>query len=261
MARARNIKPKFFENEILGGLEPLARLLFIGLWTIADFKGCLECRPVRIKAQLLPYDNCDINALISKLSETKFIEIYTVNDKEYIKIITFMQHQNPHKNERDAGSDLPDFEEKNRKIKDLKVVPKKSEQSPKKSEALVLIPDSLFLIPDTGFLIPESTKTDDFEDFWRIYPKRPGANKTLAFKALVARLKEGCHIIDILEGASRYRDYCKAENVESKYIKHAATFLGPDKHFLCDWSASSKADAFDSWLTGNSKGDDDFIDI
>ena len=35
MARARNIKPGFFDNEILGELPALTRLLFIGLWCLA----------------------------------------------------------------------------------------------------------------------------------------------------------------------------------------------------------------------------------
>ena len=39
MARTRSIKPSFFDNEILGDLPPLTRLLFIGLWGIADREG------------------------------------------------------------------------------------------------------------------------------------------------------------------------------------------------------------------------------
>ncbi len=36
------IKPGFFANDDLAECEPLARLLFIGLWTIADSRGVLE---------------------------------------------------------------------------------------------------------------------------------------------------------------------------------------------------------------------------
>ena len=36
MARARNIKPGFFTNDVLADCDPLARLLFAGLWTVAD---------------------------------------------------------------------------------------------------------------------------------------------------------------------------------------------------------------------------------
>ena len=45
MARARNIKPGFFRNADLVEMPIEARLLFIGLWTLADRSGRLEDRP------------------------------------------------------------------------------------------------------------------------------------------------------------------------------------------------------------------------
>lgn len=67
MARARNIKPGFFANEDLAECEPLARLLFAGLWCLADREGRLEDRPKRIRAELLPYDMCDADSLLNQL--------------------------------------------------------------------------------------------------------------------------------------------------------------------------------------------------
>ena len=48
MARARNIKPGFFANDLLVDLPFEVRLLFIGLWTIADRAGRLCDRPKKI---------------------------------------------------------------------------------------------------------------------------------------------------------------------------------------------------------------------
>ena len=75
MARARSIKPSFFKNDELAECEPMARLLFVGLWTLADRDGRLECRPMRIKAELFPYDNCDINELLEQLQKLSLIHI------------------------------------------------------------------------------------------------------------------------------------------------------------------------------------------
>lgn len=111
MARTRNIKPGFFQNDQLGELDPIARLTFIGLWTIADFKGCVEYRPKRIKVQLLPYDECDIDQIAINLERAGFIRSYSVQGVRYLKIVNFNKHQNPHKNEREAGSDIPDLDE------------------------------------------------------------------------------------------------------------------------------------------------------
>ena len=105
MARSRNIKPGFFDNEILAELDPLARLLFIGLWCIADREGRLEDRPKRIKKELLGYDDCDCNALLQSLCERGFIERYSVGENAYIQIVTFAKHQKPHQNE--TASSIP----------------------------------------------------------------------------------------------------------------------------------------------------------
>ena len=105
MARARNIKPGFFINDQLAEIEPLGRLLFAGLWTIADREGRLEDRPKKIKAEILPYDNCDVDILLSALHEAVFITRYTVNGCNYIQIINFSKHQNPHPKE--ATSIIP----------------------------------------------------------------------------------------------------------------------------------------------------------
>lgn len=110
MARARNIKPAFFTNDELSELPPLARLLFIGLWTIADYKGCFEYKPKRLKVQLLPYDDCDIEQLVSALDKSRFISIYSAQGQTYGKVLNFNKHQNPHKNEKEKGSDIPDIE-------------------------------------------------------------------------------------------------------------------------------------------------------
>jgi hypothetical protein len=104
MARSRNIKPGFFQNEQLGELAPIERLAFIGMWTIADFKGCLEFRPKRLKVQLMPYDDCDFENIAINLDKSGLIRNYSVQGRRYIKIINFTRHQNPHKNERDAGA-------------------------------------------------------------------------------------------------------------------------------------------------------------
>ena len=109
MARARNIKPGFFMNDELAQINPLGRLLFIGLWTIADREGRLEDRPVRIKAETLPYDDCDVNQLLDDLAKHGFIIRYKVSGTRYIQITNFTKHQNPHKNEKASEIPAPDL--------------------------------------------------------------------------------------------------------------------------------------------------------
>ena len=73
MARARNIKPGLFTNEVLVDLPAFDRLLFIGLWCLADREGRLEDRVKRIKMELFPCDNYDIEVGLSNLAGAGFI--------------------------------------------------------------------------------------------------------------------------------------------------------------------------------------------
>lgn len=107
MARSRNIKPGFFKNDILAEIEPLGRLLFAGLWTIADREGRLEDRPKRIKVEVLPYDDCDVDQLLQELHNHEFILRYEVEGERYIQISSFKKHQNPHKNEAPSAIPAP----------------------------------------------------------------------------------------------------------------------------------------------------------
>lgn len=100
MARTRSIKPSFFSNDILAELPAETRLLFIGLWTIADRDGRLEDRVKRIKAELFPYDNFDINLMLSQLHNAGFIVRYCVDGLSYLQIVNFSKHQNPHPKEQ-----------------------------------------------------------------------------------------------------------------------------------------------------------------
>jgi hypothetical protein len=100
--RARNIKPGFFENEDLAEVEPFGRLLFAGLWMLADREGRLEDRPKRIKGTLFPYDNCDVDRLLDDLQRFNFIKRYEVAGKRYIQVTAFSRHQNPHPHEKDS---------------------------------------------------------------------------------------------------------------------------------------------------------------
>jgi hypothetical protein len=109
MARSRNIKPGFFTNEILAEVTPIGRLLFAGLWTIADREGRLEDRPKRIKAALLPYDDCDVDELLNQLAIHQFICRYTVNGDLFIQVQTFSKHQNPHIKEQASTIPEPDM--------------------------------------------------------------------------------------------------------------------------------------------------------
>jgi hypothetical protein len=106
MARARNIKPGFFSNENLAELSAFDRLLFVGLWCLADREGRLEDRPKRIKMELFPCDSYDVCEGLESLSAAGFLKRYEVKGQKIVEIVNFAKHQSPHGSERDSV--LPD---------------------------------------------------------------------------------------------------------------------------------------------------------
>ena len=108
MARTRYIKPGFFKNEDLSSFGPWHRLLFAGLWTIADRAGRLEDRPKRIKAELFPYDDevtsAKVDSMLTDLAngEDPFVVRYEVNGVRCIAICKWTANQAPHRNEADS---------------------------------------------------------------------------------------------------------------------------------------------------------------
>lgn len=96
MARSRSIKPGFFKNEVLAVLPPNDKLTFIGLWTLADRAGRLEDRPLRIKAEIFPYFDMDVEGSLYRLAKAGFILRYQIAGNKYICIPTWSKHQSPH---------------------------------------------------------------------------------------------------------------------------------------------------------------------
>ena len=69
------------------------RLLFIGLWTQADRAGRLEDRPKRIKAELFPYDDLNVDECLGRLANAGLVTRYEVNGHRLISIPTWTRHQ------------------------------------------------------------------------------------------------------------------------------------------------------------------------
>lgn len=154
--RARNIKPGFFINEQLAECCFAARILFEGLWCLADREGRLEDKPKKIKIQILPYDDVDADELLSELQDKDLIVRYVVNGCNYIEIPTFKKHQNPHMKE--PKSVIPPSNSPCSNGEEIIEESKSTVQAPDKhSTSTVLALDNNSSDPaESGILNPES---------------------------------------------------------------------------------------------------------
>ena len=68
---------------------------------------------------------------------------------------------------------------------------------------------------------------DRFGQVWEIYPRK--VEKQRALRAFVARLRAGASFDDLQAATTHYAESVAGQ--DPKYIKHAATFFGPDEPF------------------------------
>jgi hypothetical protein len=97
--RIRSLKIGFFKNEELAALSPWHRLLFEGLWLLADREGRMEDRPLRIKAELFPYDAVNVEPWLQDLHDRGFITRYGADGARYLAVVKFRSHQRPKNDE------------------------------------------------------------------------------------------------------------------------------------------------------------------
>jgi hypothetical protein len=114
MANPREIYPSFFQNDQLGACPPTARLLFVGLLTLADFNGVIEYRASLFKAAIFPYDSdIKIEPLIDVLEKRGLITLVAPRDMQvmFVWVPRFTMYQKITKREREAGTTCPTLEE------------------------------------------------------------------------------------------------------------------------------------------------------
>lgn len=174
MSRARNIKPGFFKNELLVELAFEYRLLFVGLWTMADRDGRMEDRPTKIRMELFPADSVDVDAGLQALHEAGFVHRYEADGKRFIQVLAWVKHQNPHVKEAKSTIPAPD---KHRASTGQDTT--KADTSPADS----LIPDSLIPVKPKQDQVappaakpaaehaPKATNGTRLPDDWKLSPE------------------------------------------------------------------------------------------
>jgi hypothetical protein len=89
MARIRSIKPEFWTSEQVMECQPLARLLFIGLWNFCDDAGNHPDAEKTIKALIFPGDDIDsatVRRLLDELSAHGLLSFYEHEGKRYLHV-------------------------------------------------------------------------------------------------------------------------------------------------------------------------------
>lgn len=221
MARIRTIKPDFWVDEKVVECTAFARLCFIGLWNFSDDDGRMEYRPKKIKMQIFPADDVDISGLIGELRGERLVELYSVDNKEYLRVCGFHKHQkidrrlsSKHPPPPRITPNHPDGREgKGREVKEHM---SDSDES-----------DALF--------------ETEYQAARKAYkPRNRNDNQKRAWDAWKARVREHINPADLLLGIRRYSKRNVAESTPPDKIMHMSTFLNADKSWEQPWAAVEK---------------------
>lgn len=118
MARKRMIDPNIWQSEDFGMLSDLAKLIFIGLFSLADDEGRGRCNPVYLKSTLFPYKeslrSADVEVALSEISRTMSVVFYSCDEKSYYSLYNWNTWQ---KIDRPSESKIPMFDENDETIR------------------------------------------------------------------------------------------------------------------------------------------------
>jgi hypothetical protein len=105
--RIRTLKPELWADEKVGELSHGARLLFLGMISMADDEGRLRELPAAIIGHVFPYDSVSTAKLTRWLAEVErsgMVTRYEVDGNRYVAFPHWSKHQ---KVDRPTPSDLP----------------------------------------------------------------------------------------------------------------------------------------------------------
>lgn len=161
-----------------------------------------------------------IQSVLAALSERKYITIEHRNNRRIIRTVKMGGEEN--------------------------FTPTMKKTSPHGMKKTSPIYHSLDNTVDNSIVTPEDGRDDSpaqnrgdyshrsygkqFEQFWSLYPSRKNNPKKGAYKAFVARVREGVEIDELLKAAKNYARERKGE--PDNFTLMAQTFLGPNERWL-----------------------------
>lgn len=106
------IDPNIWQSEDFSKLSTLSKLVFIGLFSLADDEGKGRCNPVYLRSTLFPYDegirSTDIDKTLSEISSNMSILFYSCNGSNYYRLTNWNIWQ---KIDRPSDSKIPNYDE------------------------------------------------------------------------------------------------------------------------------------------------------
>ena len=213
------IDPGYWSDDKVIELDPMQRLLFIGMWNFADDAGVLRNSSKQIKAQIFPADDITNEVVARSLEKLYVLGLIILNkDKTLIKIKGWSDYQKinrpqPSKYEfevhieetTDDSVNVHGMFTLNRSKKKLIEVNRKEKNTSKNL----------------------SVQTEkEFEQFYSMYPRKVSKQATIkAFKRLTKKDKALA-----IEALPKHIKYWNDNDIQLLHIKHPSSWIN-GKHW------------------------------
>ena len=238
--RIRSIKPEFWRSDDIDALPIPDRLLFIGLWSYVDDNGVGLFSLKDIAADLfagdLSRDSQETRKRVSEglrtLSRHGLIEVYRVDEKDYLHITHWKRHQvinhpgKPRYPLPDKGSEPPLtlFTETLQKPSGESLAWNRGTgEQGNRGTVPPIAPQGGRSESEPETREPTSEPTRSFEQFWSLYPNHDYPDAAVReFKRVLRRTgTERVTLVALLQGAQMLRD----EHRDPRYIPTASKWL------------------------------------
>lgn len=234
MARKRMIDPNIWESEDFSQLSLLGKILFIGMFSLADDEGRGKANPAYIRSKVFPYETekvrlADIKTALSEIGRSMSVVFYADNGASYYALSNWMKWQKIDKPTPSAIPAPPDktgvseqFDEDSSRTSRGLV-----EDSPRTSRGLA--EDSRLnknKNMNKNMNRKENTHNsarERFPEFWTLYPKK--AAKPDAERAWNKLNPDESTVNLIIEDVCRRREGPEWQRENGRYIPHPATYL------------------------------------
>ena len=238
--RIRSIKPEFWRSDDIDALAIPDRLLFIGLWSYVDDNGVGLFSLKDIAADLfagdLSRDSQETRKRVSEglrtLSRHGLIEVYRVDEKDYLHITHWKRHQvinhpgKPRYPLPGKGSEPPltlFTETLQRPSGDSLAWNRGTGEQGNRGTVPPIAPQGGRSESEPETHEPTSEPTRQFDQFWSLYPNHDYPDAAVReFKRVLRRTgTERVTLVALLQGAQMLRD----EHRDPRYIPTASKWL------------------------------------
>lgn len=204
-----------------------AQMFLIGLWTEADDQGIFEWKPITLRMRLRASKDGDVEPLLAEMLAANCICSYEIGGRKYGAVRNFRKYQRPKSPNaiHPINDEIRNYVCLSSPISEIEG--DEQGQFPPNGEKSPQMEDGGKEVKKESRRVANATTPadDDFEEFWKAYPKRKGDNpKASAKKLFQSQVKSGADPKKIIEGvklaASRNRD-----KIGTEFIPQAVKWL------------------------------------